>query len=53
MTSQDRHAESSQRTGPIAWMTRNRITPNLLMLVLMVGGFLMAVATDYIGQGGG
>ncbi|MBC8470531.1 MAG: efflux RND transporter permease subunit [Planctomycetes bacterium] len=43
MTRQDRHAESSQRAGSIAWMTRNRITPNLLMLVLMVGGFMMAL----------
>jgi multidrug efflux pump subunit AcrB len=43
MTRQDRHADSSQRTGTIAWMTRNRITPNLLMLVFLVGGFLMAL----------
>ena len=27
--------------GPIAWMTKNRVTPNLLMLVLLVGGLLM------------
>ncbi len=28
--------------GVIAWMTHNRITPNLLMLILLVGGFFMA-----------
>ncbi len=30
--------ESSQTRGPIAWMTHNRVTPNLLMLVLLFGG---------------
>ena len=29
--------------GPVAWMTRNRITPNLLMLILLIGGFLVAL----------
>ena len=29
--------------GLIAWMTANRITPNLFMLVFMIGGFLMAL----------
>jgi multidrug efflux pump subunit AcrB len=29
--------------GPIAWMTRNRITPNLLMLIFLVGGFIVAL----------
>jgi multidrug efflux pump subunit AcrB len=33
----------SQRKGPIAWMARNRITPNLLMLVFLVGGFIVAL----------
>ena len=28
--------------GPIAWMIRNRITPNLIMLICLVGGFFMA-----------
>lgn len=32
------HDESA---GPLAWMVRNRITPNLLMLVLLVGGLWM------------
>ena len=26
--------------GPIAWMTRHRVAPNLLMVVLLVGGLL-------------
>ncbi len=30
------------KPGPIAWMVKNRVTPNLLMLVLLVGGFLVA-----------
>ena len=42
MTRQNHQGDSSQRPGPIAWMTRNRITPNLLMLVLLIGGFLVA-----------
>ena len=28
--------------GPMAWMARNRVTPNLLMLVFLVGGLFMA-----------
>lgn len=40
---QDKQINSSKETGAIAWMTRNRITPNLLMLVFLVGGFLMAI----------
>ena len=28
--------------GVIAWMTENRITPNLMMIVLLVGGFFFA-----------
>ena len=31
------------RRGPMAWMARNRVTPNLLMLVFLVGGLLMAL----------
>lgn len=29
--------------GLIGWMTHNRITPNLVMLVLLIGGFLAAL----------
>ncbi len=34
--------ERPQYHGAIAWMTKNRITPNLMMLVFLVGGFFMA-----------
>lgn len=37
------HDSISLSKGPIAWMARNRITPNLLMLVFLVGGFLVAL----------
>jgi len=30
--------------GPIAWMVKNRVTPNLLMIILLVGGFLFALS---------
>jgi len=43
MTSDSRHADSSLYHGPIAWMTHNRITPNLLMLIFLVGGFIVAL----------
>lgn len=33
---------NDQPSGPIEWMTRNRITPNLLMIVLLVGGLFTA-----------
>ncbi len=33
--------ESWQR-GPIAWMTYNRVTPNLLMLFLLLGGLFVS-----------
>jgi multidrug efflux pump subunit AcrB len=38
------HAEESTKSsrGPIAWMAKNGVTANLLMLTLLVGGFLMA-----------
>jgi len=29
--------------GPIAWMVANRVTPNLLMLVLLLGGLFLAL----------
>jgi multidrug efflux pump subunit AcrB len=43
MTHQDSNIENVQESGSIAWMTRNRITPNLLMFVFLIGGFLMAL----------
>ncbi len=33
---------TSEMRGPIAWMTRNRVTPNLLMLLLVFGGLIAA-----------
>ncbi len=29
--------------GPIAWMTRHSVAPNLLMLALLIGGFIIAL----------
>ncbi len=29
-----------QRGGMLAWMVHNRVTPNILMLVLLIGGFV-------------
>ena len=34
--------QNRDQRGPIAWMTHNRVTPNLLMIVLVVGGFFFA-----------
>ncbi len=34
---------SKTRQGAIEWMTRNRVTPNLLMIVLVVGGFFSSL----------
>ena len=31
-----------QHPGPISWMVHNRITPNLLMVVLLLGGLYMS-----------
>ena len=36
------HDAPATTRGPMAWMTRNRVTPNLLMLVLLLGGLFMA-----------
>jgi multidrug efflux pump subunit AcrB len=33
---------SFDQKGPLAWMVHNRITPNLLMLFLLVGGIFMS-----------
>jgi multidrug efflux pump subunit AcrB len=37
----DRPDRKSRRRGPISWMVHNRVTPNLLMLFLVVGGLVM------------
>lgn len=36
-----RGATRGPARGPLAWMVHNRVTPNLLMLVLLLGGLLM------------
>ncbi len=33
---------SAREKGLIAWMVYNRVTPNLLMIMLLLGGFLMS-----------
>ncbi len=42
MSGQELRGDPQERHGAIAWMTHNRITPNLLMLIFLVGGFFMA-----------
>ncbi len=32
-----------RQRGPVAWMVHNRVTPNLLMLVLLLGGLFMSL----------
>ena len=32
------------KRGPIAWMTRHGVAPNLLMLALLIGGFLTSLS---------
>lgn len=34
--------EATEKKGPIAWMVHNRVTPNLLMIILLLGGFHMS-----------
>ncbi|MDP2546652.1 efflux RND transporter permease subunit [Oceanobacter sp. 4_MG-2023] len=34
---------AAQGNGPIAWMSRHGVAPNLLMAVLIIGGFLMSL----------
>jgi len=34
--------EKNWRRGPLAWMVQNRVTPNLLMLCMMLGGLYMS-----------
>ncbi len=45
MTDRDRQAETHKPSpGVISWMTHNRVTPNLLMLVCLIGGLLFALS---------
>ena len=41
MTGHGHHGEDLGM-GIIGWMTRNRVTPNLLMVVLLIGGLMVA-----------
>jgi len=36
------NVDQSPARGPIAWMVGNRVTPNLLMIVLLLGGLFMS-----------
>ena len=42
MSPEAHRPEGHSSHGPIAWMVHNRVAPNLLMLVLLVGGLFMA-----------
>jgi len=42
MSGRELQGDPQERHGPIAWMIHNRITPNLLMIIFLVGGFFMA-----------
>lgn len=42
MSRHKHHSQSQESRGPIAWMIHNRVTPNLIMLVFLVGGFFIA-----------
>jgi multidrug efflux pump subunit AcrB len=35
-------SSSDNAGGPLAWMVQNRVTPNILMLIFIVGGLFMA-----------
>lgn len=36
-------SRASLNRGPIAWMVNNRVTPNLLMLFLLIGGLMLSM----------
>ena len=36
-------SDTSTERGPIAWMTRHSVAPNLLMAFLLIGGLMMAL----------
>jgi len=43
MNTPDITSRPVQHSGPLAWMVHNRITANLLMMLLIVGGLFMAL----------
>jgi len=43
MSGSFKHGAGHAPRGPIAWMVHNRVTPNLLMFLLLIGGFLMSL----------
>jgi len=42
MSRHELKGDPHENRGPIAWMIHNRITPNLMMIIFLVGGFFMA-----------
>ena len=42
MTDPEKQQRAKRQRGPIAWMVQNRVSPNLLMIALLLGGFLMS-----------
>ncbi len=42
MSHKKHQGEHREYHGPIAWMVHNRITPNLMMMIFLVGGFFVA-----------
>lgn len=36
--------ETSLHKGPVAWMARHKVAPNLFMALLILGGFMMSLA---------
>ena len=43
MTSRGTGTDPEPKRGPIAWMVSNHVTPNIIMVVLLVGGLFMAI----------
>ncbi len=41
MSAESREDERKRETGPLAWMAKNSVAANLIMLVLLIGGALM------------
>jgi len=44
MTPVNPNTDLELKGGPIAWMAKNHVTPNILMVVLLVGGLFMAIS---------